>query len=744
MKIDNGELVRRQLGGFRIKNWNDEIMKKFFLIICLIPAFAVYAQTGTLSGRVINEKAEPVFGASVIIIGTSLGVSADESGYFQIKNIPAGVYALQVTAISYEMKTVPGIQINELTKSITVILKESLIQTQQIVVSAGKYAQRIQDLTVSTTVLQPEEISKKNHLTFDDYLRFVPGVHVNLEQVSIRGSSGYSKGAGTRVLVALNGLPMYSGDNGDIVWEMIPIADIERVEIIKGPASSLYGSTAIGGVINIITKRSVKKPITNFRTYYGLYDKPSYDFWDWSKSYRSFYGAELTHSNSYNNLGYTFSFKKFDNNSYRQNDFTKRYLGYLKLNYDFNNKSSLTFFTNYLAMNRGNFLYWKDSKNALVPKDEDNGNTVKSGRIFTGIIYQNYFSSKLTSEIKANYYRTKFTGYGLELTTSTADLLRGEAMANYRASENFFLTGGVELSYANINSNIFKNPAFYGGAVYSQTEYKGIAGLILTAGLRYDYLKMDSTRGKKAVTPRAGLNYKFSDHFILRASAGTGFRAPTPSEVFTSTAVGGGVSVIENPNLTYETSFSFEVGINYRLNNISLDAAYYQNEYKNFIEPNFTETGTDIQFVNIPRARIQGLELINQWNIIPAMLNFSIGYNYMWSRDIEKNKSMKYRPRNTAYANLLFTPASFEFGVDFRYLSRIEEIDPMMLIVVVDGEVRVPTYITNLMAGCNFFVMNIPAKIFINAKNIFNYNYAEFIGNLAPIRNYALSFELYF
>lgn len=722
-------------------------MKKFLLIYCFLPALVVFAQSTTFSGKVINEKAEPVIGASVLVAGTGFGASADEFGNFVIKNLPVGAYSIHITAVGYEKEILSNVLINEITKPLTIVLRESLIQTQQIIVSAGKYAQRIQDLTVSTAVLHPEEISKRNHLTFDDYLRHVPGVQVNLEQVSIRGSSGYSKGAGARVLVALNGLPMYSGDNGDIVWEMIPIADIERVEIIKGPASSLYGSTAIGGVINIITKGTIKTPITNFRTYFGFYDKPAYDVWDWSDSYRTFYGAELTHSNSYKNFGYTFSIKKFDNDSYRQNDFTKRYLGYLKLNYDFNEKSKLTFFTNYLSMNRGNFLYWKDSRNALVPKDEDNGNTVKSARIFTGIIYQNQLTEILTTEIKTNYYRTKFTGYGLEVTSSTADLLRGEALAIYKATKNFFLTGGFELSHANVSSNIFKNPSFFGGAAYTQAEYKGIDDLILTAGFRYDYIKMDSTSGKNAVTPRVGLNYKFTDDLILRASIGTGFRAPTPSEVFTSTAVGGGVSVIENPNLTYETSLSFETGLHYTMQNISLDAAFYQTDYNNFIEPNLTKEG-DIQFLNLSKARIQGLELVGDLNIFPSIASLSVGYNYMWSRDIQKNKSMKYRPRNTVYTNLRFTPASFEFGIDFRYWSKVEEIDFALaeppLALVVDGEQRAPVFITDISAGYNFFVMNIPAKIFLNAKNIFNYNYVEFIGNLAPIRNYSLSFELFF
>lgn len=721
-------------------------MKKFLIIIFLFPLFILKAQT-ILSGRIVNEKAEPVLGASIILIGSTQGASADENGNFIIKNIPYGTYTLQITAIGYEKKSISKFLINDPLQTINITLKDSFIQSQQIIVSAGKYAQRIQDLTVSTTVLQPEVISKKNHLTFDEYLRNVPGIQVNLEQVSIRGSSGYSKGAGARVLVAVNGLPMYSGDNGDIVWEMIPMADIERVEIIKGPASSLYGSTAIGGVINIITKGSVKKAITNFRSYFGTYDNPSYDVWDWSKSQRNYYGTELTHSDSYKSLGYTFSIKKFDNEGYRQNDFNKRFLGYAKLNYVFEDKSNLTFFTNYLSMNRGNFLYWKDSRNALVPKDEDNGNTVKSDRVFTGLIYQKQISENISSEIKTSYYRTTFSGYGLEITTSTADLLRGEALATFKATGDFFLTGGMELSHSNITSNIFKNPSFFGGAVYAQIEYKGIDKLILTAGLRYDYIKMDSTSGKNAVTPRLGLNYKFSDDLIIRSSIGTGFRAPTPSEVFTSTAVGGGVSVIENPNLTYETSLSFELGTHYTFNNASIDAAFYQTDYNNFIEPNLTKEG-DIQFLNLPKARIQGFEFVADYNLLPTLMSLSFGYNYMWSRDIDKKKSMKYRPRNTVYTNLRFTPASFEFGIDFRYWSKVEEIDFTLaeppLALIVDGEQRVPVYITDVMAGYNFFIMNFPAKVYINTKNIFNYNYVEFIGNLAPIRNYSLSIELFF
>lgn len=717
-------------------------ISKMFLMIVFYSSFS-FSQN-SIKGRVINQKGEPIFGASVIIIGTSIGTSVDENGNFVLTNLKEQKFDLQISAVGYEKRIIKNVQIG---KTVNVILNESIIQTKQIVVSAGKFEQKIEDLTVSTVVLSPEIIQKKNYITIDELLRNISGIQMNLEQVSIRGSSGYSKGAGARVLVAINGLPIYSGDNGDIVWEMIPTNDIEKIEIIKGPASSLYGSSAIGGVINIITKAVTKNALTNFRSYIGFYDKPAYEVWDWSNQYRRFFGTELTHSNSSGNFGYTFSIKKFDNDSYRQNDFYKRLLGYTKLTYTFNETDNITLFADYLNQNRGNFLYWKDSRNALVPKDDENGNTVKSNRLFSGLVYHNVFTDDLSADFKASYYRTKFTGYGIEVTTSTADLFRTEALANYKWNEKFILTSGVELSSANISSNIFKNPSFYGGAVYFQAEFHQIKNLIATFGTRFDLMKLDTLKVKSAITPRFGLNYKIGDNLVLRSSIGTGFRAPTPSEVFTSTSVGSGVNVIENPNLTYETSLSFEVGLNYSIaNQYSLDAAFYKTDYNNFIEPNFTQQG-DIQFINLPKARIQGFEFLFDWKINDE-LKINGGYNYMWARDLKKNIAMKYRPRNTVNLSARYVPSQFEFGIDYRFASKVEEIDNALVqppfALVIDGEKRVPVYVTDLMIGYNFFVLNIPTKIYFNIKNLFNYNYVEFIGNIAPIRNYSVSFELFF
>ncbi|MFC2135592.1 TonB-dependent receptor domain-containing protein, partial [Bacteroidota bacterium] len=695
-----------------------------------------------------TETGEPVTGANVILSGTNFGAATDLEGKFEINNIRYGSYKMEVSYIGFQRQIIDPVIIDKDIYQISVTLIESAVQTEQIIVTAGKYEQRMEDLPVSSVVLLPNSFAKKNFNSFEDILRYVPGVNMTLEQVSIRGSSGYSLGAGARVLVAMDGVPLYTGDSGEIIWEQIPLVDIERIEVIKGPASSLYGSSAIGGVINVVSKKPVQRAITHIKTYAGFYDKPAYAEWDWSDRYRTFYGMSVTHSNSIDDFGYTFSIKRLIDDSYRKDDYNKRHLGYMKLNYEISPKSSISLLGNYLHMNRGNFLYWMDSRNVLIQKDEDQHKTVESDRLFLSAIYKNEFSDNFSAEFKSSYYHTNFDGLGIEVTSSTADLFRNELIGNFNLSDEAILISGAEFSYSNVKSNIFNNTNFYSAAGYAQLEYKGISKLIATLGMRYDYIKLDTLLGGNAFTPRLGLNYKLSKDMILRASFGTGFRAPTPAEVFITSDVAAGVSVKENPDLEAEDNYSFEAGFLYTpFSYLKFDFAMFHTRYNNFIEPTLLPEG-DIQFINIVDARIQGFELVTKYSFIPNELTFSSGYTYLWARDLNLNKAMKYRPRHIWYFNAEFNPFPFEFRIDFRYMSKVEEIDFMLteppINLVPEGDQRVAIYVVDLSAGYNFELFNFPVKIFVNAKNLLNYNYVEFIGNLAPLRNVSLSIEGYF
>jgi outer membrane receptor for ferrienterochelin and colicins len=146
------------------------------------------------------------------------------------------------------------------------------------------------------------------------------------------------------------------------------------------------------------------------------------------------------------------------------------------------------------------------------------------------------------------------------------------------------------------------------------------------------------------------------------------------------------------------------------------------------------------------RARIQGGEAGVILNVFPNELSLSFNYTYLWARDLETNTVLRYRPRHIFYSGLDFRKWNFDFGINFRYTSRVEEIDDELvdLGIVVDGDLRVPVYTTDIKLGYNFITYNLPLNVFFNVKNIFNYNYVELIGNLRQIRNYSFGVNLAF
>ncbi|MCB0750971.1 MAG: TonB-dependent receptor, partial [Ignavibacteriae bacterium] len=127
-------------------------------------------------------------------------------------------------------------------------------------------------------------------------------------------------------------------------------------------------------------------------------------------------------------------------------------------------------------------------------------------------------------------------------------------------------------------------------------------------------------------------------------------------------------------------------------------------------------------------------------------LNLKMGYIYLWARDIENKLTLKYRPKHSAVFAIDFDYDLFEAGIDFRYISRVEDIDFELvdLGIVPDGDKRVEIYVVDLNAGINLFSLNLPFRIFFNLTNLLNYNYVELIGNIAPIRNYSINIEAIF
>ena len=229
------------------------------LTILLFPLPASAADPGSLKGKITDKTdGEVVIGASAMLENTTLGSASDIDGNYTIQNIPADTYRLKVNAIGYtpfsQMVTInPG-----QTTTVNPQLGQTTVMASEIVVGAALYEQDRLEVPVTVSVVTDEQIKEEPNPTLDEVVENVPGVVVNrsagygTSTIQIRGSNTFQGGAiGTRVQGLYDGFPINTPTTGEVVWTNVNMNAADKVEVMKGAAATLYGSGAMGGVINV-------------------------------------------------------------------------------------------------------------------------------------------------------------------------------------------------------------------------------------------------------------------------------------------------------------------------------------------------------------------------------------------------------------------------------------------------------------------------------------------------------------
>ncbi|HSR16347.1 MAG TPA: TonB-dependent receptor plug domain-containing protein, partial [Gemmatimonadales bacterium] len=265
-------------------------MRRFGLLILvmLLGPVSLPAQTatGSLSGTVSDATTgRPLAGARIILRGTLLTTEADSAGRFRFGRLEPGTYLLRAAAVGYTSDTLPSIALGAgESRTIAIGLSPQPLELPSLVVTASRRVERIEEAQASIAVLSQDELFRRNVLSVQQALEFVPGVTFNGAssqdpQIDIRGATGIARGVGSRVLTLLDGHPALSADGGEALFKALPLLDVEQVEVVKGAYSALYGSNALGGVVNVLTTRVPDRPQTSARAYYGVYTPQSeYDF----------------------------------------------------------------------------------------------------------------------------------------------------------------------------------------------------------------------------------------------------------------------------------------------------------------------------------------------------------------------------------------------------------------------------------------------------------------------------------
>jgi len=241
-----------------------------FQLTLILFSFRGNAQTASINGQIKDADTREILTGVNIVADGKLGTTSDNQGNYHLR-LPIGTHEIQFSFVGYlsRIKTIKLKSGDSL--HVDILLTQEVVNLNTAVVSAGKFRQKLSDITLSMAVIKPDFIQNTNTLNMESAVNKIPGVEVLDGQASIRGGGGYSYGAGSRVLVLVDDLPILTADASQVKWNFLPIENIDQVEIVKGAASALYGSSALNGVINIRTAWPGLQPETHITAYGGFY-----------------------------------------------------------------------------------------------------------------------------------------------------------------------------------------------------------------------------------------------------------------------------------------------------------------------------------------------------------------------------------------------------------------------------------------------------------------------------------------
>ncbi len=691
------------------------------LLFCNNQGFA-QNQLYEIRGSVVDLATKnPLEGALVYTEKVSQGTITNADGSFYFKTEFTTIH-IQFTGYLVKSFTLSSIDLDNMLKGESKMFEleadDELLK--QVVVSAGKSRQKITETTVSIESIAPYLIENKNPPSIEQIIDQIPSANVIDGQVNIRGGSGWSYGAGSRVMVLVDGLPMLSGDAGAVQWSFIPMENIKNIEVLKGASSVLFGSAALNGIINIQTKSPSLTPETHITYFSGVYNNPKRSTLRWQNNgLLSTAGLRAYHSFKKNNNEWVFMANVLNDDGYRMGDFENR--ARIGVNYKrvpSNKKYIVGFNSNFQKGNGANFLLWQSYDSAYTALNHAITITASTRFNFDPTLV--WYTNKIRHNIKARYL----------YVDNKID--NGDPKNNQSNRSNFFyteyqneiknlpwgfkLTSGLVFSQTYTSSPLFLgNQQASNAALFAQLEKKW-KRLLMNVGGRLEHYRLNDYNETKPVF-RAGANYELAKYTFLRSSFGQGYRFPTIGEAFISTSVGQ-LKIFPNPVLKSETGWNTELGIKqgFKIGKIKgfADLAAFWTQYNNMMEFTFGQWSTDNTFqngfgagfksINVGESRIRGAELSmnGEGEIGKGNLIFLAGYTFMDSKSLNptavllydsannartfRNTSsdtigdvLKYRPKHLLKADVQYTYKKFDFGLSVKYTSYMQNIDKAFL-----------------------------------------------------------------
>lgn len=690
-----------------MKRYSSLIFSAALLFICQL-TFA--QETGTLKGVITDTKTgETLIGASVTLENDKTkGSAADFNGNYSL-TLPAGQHKVVISFTGYNTKTkevtITAGQTTTLNADLSVTAKE----LGAVVVSAGKFEQKVEDLTVSVEIISADLVANKGTTSVETAINQTPGVQIIDSEPQIRGGSGYSFGAGSRVAVLVDDLPMMTGDAGRPSWGFIPVENLEQIEVIKGASSVLYGTAALSGMINIRTAYPKDTPQTKITLLVGMYDTPKRKETKWWEGMNPLMGnINFFHSRKIGNFDLVIGgniladdghvgpsrtdtllpgnswgtqpavYPKstaFSNVGKEQGLYNKRFRINTQLRWRSKKHVGLAYGIN-VNFSKGlskNALLWENYTSGIYRPFP--GSDTETDQITYNIDPYITYYGRINGN--RNTLRTRMFHQNNANTNNQANkstLYYGEYQfqRKVKSMNDLLFTTGLMGTYSSGQAQLYagidpsgKN-SYINAAAYLQIDKKFWKKLNLVIGGRYEFFQVNQSKKQGVPVFRMGLSMPVAQATFIRASFGQGFRFPTIAERFIRTNVGG-INIFPNADIEPEKSWNAEIGIKQGIKIGKfygyLDLAGFWQQYYNTVEftfnkwdtlPGFQNIANNLGFksVNTGNTRVVGVDVsvLGQGKFTEHFgVNILAGYTYTLPQTLNPDKAYNAQSPDSAY-----------------------------------------------------------------------------------------------
>jgi len=575
--------------------------------------------------------------------------------------------------------------------------EEKPLTLEEIVVTATKIKEPVEETTSDVIVIEEEEIKKMNVQFVTDVFRKIPELNLvqnggvgQLATVLLRG------GDSSHTLVMIDGVRVQDPATGSFNFSTINIDDIDRIEIVKGPQSTFYGSEAMAGVINIIMKKGKGKPKIDLSFESGSYGtyKPSLTISGGEKEF----DYRLTTS-YFSTDGISAAKEGTERDGYK-NAFISGKLGFRP--------------TEKLEVELSGKYYYDRTELDFGSSSPDDTNYIQHGNhhILSGkgkLFLLNMWEQILTVSTVKDSLKTRdpdpdpFLWYNSDVITGMDTI---DWQHNFYLSEIYILTTGAEYRKEKAENTGNFDRTMENKALYLSNKLKLFKeDLVFNAGIRYDDYE---TFGGKT-TYRIGATYNIRSAICrIRGSYGTGFRAPTLNELY--------YPGFGNPDLKPEKTTSWELGLEKDIlkDNISVSLIYFEQNYKNLIEYILIDPITwRMIAANIAKAEIKGIEAGATLKLTDH-INIRTGYTYLDTEDKTTGQRLTRRPKDKFTLSSEFSTEDISVVADYIFVGK--RFDSSV-------ERNLSSY--SVINVSSTYKLREGATVFVRIDNLFDKDYEE-------------------